>query len=124
MLNPRIVGIASRRCAVLPTDIVFEFFLSPVREVERRICHNKICFQSLMQIIEKCICLIRAEIGVNTSNSHIHFCHFPSVSVGLLTVNSDFATLTAVSLNELCTLYEHAARTAARVIYTAVFEWL
>ena len=48
MLNPRIVGIAGRRCAVLPTDIVFELFLSPVGKIERRICHNEIRFQRFM----------------------------------------------------------------------------
>ena len=124
MLNPRIVGIAGRRCSVFPTNIFLELFLSPVGKIERRICHNKICFQCFMQVIEECICLICTEVCINATNSHIHFSHFPSISIGLLTVNSDFSTLTAVCLNELRTLYEHTARTTARVIYTTIFKRL
>ena len=55
MLYPRIVRISGRRYTVFPTNIVFELILSPVGEIERRICHNKVGFQRLVQVVEKCI---------------------------------------------------------------------
>ena len=47
--------------------------------------------------------------------SHIDLCHLPSVSVCFLTVNSNSSTAAGMSLNKLCALNEHTARTAAGV---------
>ena len=122
MLDPRIVGIARRWNAVFPTNIIFEFILSPIREVERRICHDKVRFQGLMQVVEESISVIRSEVSINTTDSHIHFSHFPSISIGLLSVNRNIASVTAMCLNEFCTLYEHTARTTAWIVNTTVFK--
>lgn len=122
MLDPRIVGIARRWNAVFPTNIIFEFILSPIREVERRICHDKVRFQGLMQVVEESISVIRSEVSINTTDSHIHFSHFPSISIGLLSVNRNIVSVTAMCLNEFCTLYEHTARTTAWIYVPADFD--
>ena len=122
MLDPRIVSISGRRQTISPTNIIFELILPPVGEVERRICHNKVGFQGLVQIVEKCISVILSEICINTTDSHIHLSHFPCIGIGFLPVNRDIAPVSAVSLNKFRPLYEHTARTAARIIYTAVLK--
>ena len=120
MLNPRVVGVTGGGRTKLPTHIVLQLFLSPVGEVERRICHNKICFERRVEVIKESVCLIRPEVGVDTTDRHIHLCHLPSIGVALLTINRDFTTIAAVRLYKLCTLNEHTAGATARVIDTAV----
>ena len=122
MLYPRIVSISGRRQTISPTNIIFELFLPAVGEVERRICHDKIGFQRLVQVVEERVSVILSEVRINATNSHIHLSHFPCVSIRLLSVNRDIASVAAVSLNEFCTLYEHTARTAARIVYSAVLK--
>ena len=81
MLNPRIVGVTGRGRTKLPTHIVLQLFLSPVGEIKRRICHNEICFQRGVEVIKESVCLIRSEVGVDTTDRHIHLRHFPSIGV-------------------------------------------
>ena len=80
--------------------------------------HTKIC----MKVIEESVRLIRTEVCINATDRHIHFCHFPSVGIGLLTVNRNASTVSAMSLKEFHALYEHTPRATTRVIYTAVIE--
>ena len=65
---------------------------------------------------------IRSEIGVDSTDRHIHLCHLPSIGVALLTVNRNIATIAAVRLDKYCALYKHTAASAAGIIYTAVFK--
>ena len=81
MLNPRIVGVTGGGRTKLPAHIVLQLFLSPVGEIKRRICHNEICFQRGVEVIKESVCLIRSEVGVDTTDRHIHLCHLPSVGV-------------------------------------------
>ena len=75
-----------------------------------------------MQVVEERVSVILSEIRINTTDSHIHLSHFPSVGIGLLSVNRDIAPVSAVSLNEFRTLHKHTARTAARIVNTAVLK--
>ena len=124
MLNPCVVGITGRRRSVLPTDIVQQFILSPVGQIERRICHNEICTKISMKVIKKCVSLIRAEVCINATNRHIHLCHLPGICIGFLTINGNALTIAAVCLDELHALNKHTAGATARVIHTAVVERL
>ena len=58
----------------------------------------------------------------NTTNSHIHFCHFPSVRIGFLPIDRNAVTVTAMSLQELDRLNEHTTRTTAKVYVRTVFD--
>ena len=109
VLNPSVVGVAGRRKTILPTHIIGQLLLIPRVIVERRIGKNKVRFQSGVKVIRECVCLISAEVGVNTTNSHIDLCHLPSVSICFLTVNSNSSTVAGMSLNKLCALNEHTA---------------
>ena len=122
VLYPRIVGITGRRNAILPADIINELFLIPRMIVEGRIRKDKVCFQCGVQIVGKGVRLIGSEIRINTTDSHIHFSHFPCIRISLLTVNCNGTSLTGMCLNELCTLHEHTAAPAAAIVHTAVIK--
>ena len=124
VLNPCVVGITGRRCSVLPANIVLQFILSPVGQIERRVCHNEIRTKIGMKVIKECVSLIRAEVCINATNRHIHLCHLPSIRIGFLTINRNTLTIAAVCLNELHALHKHTAGAAARVVHTAVVERL
>ena len=124
MLNPCVVGITGRRRSVLPTDIVQQFILSPVGQIERRVCHNEICTKIGMEVIKERVSLIRAEVCINATNRHIHLCHLPGICIGFLTINGNALTIAAVCLDELHALHKHTARATARVVHPAVIERL
>ena len=89
VLNPCVVGVAGGRKTILPTHIIGQLLLIPRMIVERRIGKNKVCFQRGVKVIRECVCLISAEVGVDTTNSHIDLCHLPGVGICFLTVNSN-----------------------------------
>ena len=73
-----------------------------------------------MQVIKECICLIGTKVCVNTTDSHIHFSHLPSIGVAFLTVNGHTEPIASVFSYELDRLNKHTARTAAGIVHTAV----
>ena len=75
-----------------------------------------------MQVVCKCIRLIRAEVRVNPANSHIHFRHFPGIGIGFLSINRDRSTPAGMRLNKLCALHEHTAGATAAIINAAVVK--
>ena len=123
MLKPGKVGIARRWNTIFPTHIFQEFLLIPRMIVEGRIRKNKVRFQGRVQIVRKGICLIRTKVSIDATNRHIHLRHLPCVGVCLLAVNGNGSTLTGVSLNKFCTLYEHTTAATAAIVYTAVVKW-
>ena len=100
------------------------FILSPVGQIERRICHDEICTKVGMEVIKERVSLIRAEVCVNATNCHIHLCHLPGIRIGFLTINGNALTIAAVCLDKLYALHKHTAGAAARVIHPAVIERL
>ncbi len=121
MLNPCIIGIISRREAVLPARVFLQLFLAPVLEVEGRVRHDEVEAFVGVQVVEERVFVMFAEVRVNAADGHIHFRHFPGVGVGLLAVNAYVVAVAAVVLDKLDALHEHAAGTAARVIDAFAF---
>ena len=68
-----------------------------------------------MKVVEEGVRLICSEVCVNATNSEIHLRHFPCVRIGLLPIDRNRSTPTAVGLDEFGTLYEHAATAATGV---------
>lgn len=121
VFDPREVRVACGREAVLPARVFLQLFLAPVLEVEGRVSHNEVKALVGVQVVEKRICVVFAEIRVDAADGHVHFCHFPGVGVGLLSVNAYIVAVTAVILYELDALHEHAAGTTAGVIDALAF---
>ena len=70
--------------------------------------------------MEEGIRLILAQIRINAANREVHLCHLPCVGVGLLPKHRHCAALSAVRLNEFCTLHEHPTGATAGVVYTTI----
>lgn len=124
VFDPREVRVACGREAVLPARVFLQLFLAPVLEVEGRVRHNEVKALVGVQVVEKRICVMFAEVRVDAADGHVHFCHFPGVGVGLLSVNAYVVAVTAVILYELDALHEHAAGAAAGVINALTFARL
>ena len=73
-----------------------------------------------MAIVEECVRVVAAEVCLDATDSKIHLCHLPCGRVGVLSEHGYVTQITAVIFDELCALNEHAARSAARVIHTAI----
>ena len=122
MLNPCIVGVACRRHSVFPAHIIQKLFLIPRMIIERWIGKYKISFQGRVEVICKCIPMVWSKIGVYAANSHVHFRHFPCISVSLLSINRDCTTSSRMSLYKLCALNKHASRTATTIIHPTIIK--
>ena len=68
---------------------------------------------------EKGIRIILSEIGLDTANRQVHLRHFPCRRIGILTIDRYIIDISGVALDELCRLYKHTTRTAARIVNTA-----
>jgi len=53
VLQPGVIGVANRRYAILPSDIIAQLFSAPVADVEGRISQHKICFQVRVAVIQE-----------------------------------------------------------------------
>jgi len=116
VLQPRKVCIASRRCTILPADIIHELICTPARKIERGIRHNEIRFELRVAVVEERIGIELAEVSLNTANGKVHLRHFPCSRVGVLTKDGNLVDIATVVFDEFCRLDEHAAGAAARVI--------
>lgn len=124
VFDPCEVRIACGRETVLPARVFLQLFLAPVLEVEGRVRHDEVEAFVGVQVVEKRICVVFAEVRIDAADGHVHFCHFPGVGVGLLSVNAYIVAVAAVILYELDALHEHAAGAAARVIDAFAFARL
>ena len=107
----------------MPARVFLQLFLTPVLEVEGRVRHNEIKALHCVQVVEKRICVVFAEVRVDAADGHVHFCHFPGVGVGLLSVNAYIVAVAAMVLDKLDALHEHAAG-ASPVTRLARQPWL
>lgn len=121
VFDPREVRVACRREAVLPARVFLQLFLAPVLEVEGRVRHDEVEAFVGVQVVEECVCVVFAEVRVDAADGHVHFCHFPGVGVGLLSVNAYIVAVAAMVLDKLDALHEHAAGAAAGVINALAF---
>jgi hypothetical protein len=61
-----------------------------------------------------------ANVGIDSTNGHVHFCELVRCVVGLLAVYCNIANAACVFLNELFTMRKHSATSAAWIINTAL----
>ena len=73
-----------------------------------------------MTIIQKGIRCIGAEVRLNAANGQVHLCHLPCGRIRILAINGNVADIAAVVLYKFCGLHEHAAGSAAGIIYAAL----
>jgi len=62
MLQPRKVGIARWRGAILPTGITAQLFTTPVTDIERRIGDDEIRFDIFVGIVQKGYVIVNCGI--------------------------------------------------------------
>ena len=124
VLNPCVVRVACGRNAIVPARVALKLVLPPVGKVERRVCHDEVEFLVGMQVAEKGVLVVVAEVRVDSADRHVHLRHFPCVGVGFLPEHADVVPVPRVFLDELHRLDEHAARTAARVVHALSFGGL
>ena len=122
VLHPSKVGVAFRRYAILPTRVINKLVMSPHLQVERWICHDKICPKRRMLVICECVGSL-TEIAFKTSDSQVHLTHLPCRSVILLTIYRYIPHVLLMALHKLCRLNEHTSRTTGRVVYSSAI-WL
>ena len=120
VLKPCKVGIARWRHSVLPPHIVRQLVRAPVREIERRVCHDEIRAQGRVAVIEEGIGVEFAKVSVNTANGKVHLRHLPCGRVGILPVDRNVVDISAVALDKFCRLHKHSAAPAAWIIHPSM----
>ena len=68
-----------------------------------------------MRILKERAAFVPGNVGFDAPDRKVHHCKAPGRVVGLLAVDRDVADFSAVGEHEPLRLYEHPARTAARV---------
>jgi hypothetical protein len=69
----------------------------PVGDVERRIGQDVIGLEVGVQVAEKCVGGLRAEVGLDRVDRQVHMGQPPRGGVGLLAVDGDVAGVAAVA---------------------------
>src|SRR3972149_890132 len=95
MLYPRVIGIAHRRCTVLPALVLTQAFPAPIAHVERRVGDNVIGFQIRMQVTVERVRVLLAEIALDPADRKVHLRQFPRGWVALLPKNADVVPFAA-----------------------------
>ncbi len=78
VLYPGVVGVIGWRRTEFPSHIFFQAPTAPVGHIERGIGKNEIGLQIFVQIVVEAISLMRAKVGVDTTDSEVHLRQFPS----------------------------------------------
>lgn len=115
VLDPREVGIALRRGAVLPAHVVLKFLPSPVLQVEGRVREDEIEFLGLVQVLEERVGIMITQIRVDATDREVHSRHLPCGRIALLTVHGDVVDVALMAFDEVRGLHEHAAAATARI---------
>ena len=95
-------------------------FFTPVLLIEWRIGHDEVCLERLVLVVMESVGFLLTEICRDASNGEVHLCKLVCGLGVFLAVNGDIFLVAVVALNEFETLYEHTARTTARVINLAL----
>lgn len=101
VLEPREVGVAGGRRAVLPADVTQEPFLPPAGEVEGRVGQDEVRLQLGVTIVEEGVGVILAQVGLDASDGEVHLGQLPGGGVGVLPENGDPVDVAAVAFDEL-----------------------
>ena len=75
MLDPSEVGVAGRRCAVLPSLVFAQAFTAPVRHVERRISQNVVRPHVRMTVVVKGVSML--DLPINPADGQVHLGQAP-----------------------------------------------
>ena len=120
VLQPRVVGVALRRRAVLPARVAFEAAVPPVADVEGRIGEDEVGAQVRVLVAHEGVGRFAPEVEVDAAYGEVHGGEAPGGRVGFLAVDGDIADLAAMRFDEFLGLHEHAAGAAAGVIDLAL----
>ena len=119
--NPSIVGVALRRCIVVcPTRVILQVIIIPTFQVERRIGHDIVEIQSLMQVVGESGIAFRTQIMTDATQSEVHLCQTIGGSLLLLSIDIDTTDVTLLGSYQISTLNEHTTRATTRIIKSAV----
>ncbi len=118
VLNPGEVGIALRRDAVLPADVVV--LAVPVGVVEGRVGEDVVGAEIGVDVAAEGVGLLGPEVGLEAAQGEIHDGQAAGGGVALLAINRDVAELAAVGFDEFLGLHEHAPGAAAGVVDAAL----
>ena len=121
VLQPGIVGVAGRRHAVFPADIIAQMLAAPVADIERRIGKDEVGLQVFMLIGKKGIAQLNA--GINAANSQVHLGQTQGGGVGFLAIDGQVFDIALMLFNKALALDEHTARAAAAVINPAIIRF-
>ncbi len=90
MLQPGEVGIARRRCAVLPTVIAAQQRAAPITDVEWRVGDDEVGFQVFVSVVEKGAFVVLFHLRrINAAYGEVHLGQPPGGLVTLLPVDED-----------------------------------
>src|SRR6266568_5929141 len=101
MLNPGKVGVACRRYAIFPANVVAQAVATPIAVIERRIGEDEVGFEVFVQVILEGVCVVGTQVSFDASNSQIHLSQAPRRRVCLLSKNGEVAEADSVYLDEL-----------------------
>ena len=108
VLEPGIVGIAGRRDAVAPADILAQALAAPVGDVEGGIGEDEVGLQVREGVLVEAALVVPADVGVDAPHGKVHPGQPPGGVVALLAVDGDVADAPAMLGDELFGLDEHA----------------
>ena len=121
MQNPRIVGVAFRRGAVVaPARVILQIAVIPAFQVERRICHDVVKVAPLVQVIQEGGIAAIAKVVADAAQGKVHFRKAVGSSFLFLTVYINAVDIPLLRFYQCGALDKHTAGTAAGVIQGAV----
>ena len=77
MLDPCEVGVACRRGAIFPSNILPQEFTLPVADIKRRIGEDVVCLQVFVDILPEAVRMMRADVAINSSDGEVHLAEPP-----------------------------------------------
>ena len=116
VLQPSEVGIALWRNTIAPAHILLQAVGSPVAHVERWIRHHEVCLQRRVLVIEESICILIAQVGLNTTDGKVHHRHLTGVGIDFLSEDTQVLDVALMVAHEVGTLHKHTTTTHGRVV--------
>ena len=121
MQNPCIVGVALRRRTIVrPARIIRQIGIKPPFQIERRIGHDVVEIQALVQIMRKRGIIRFTKIMADSAKCQVHLRKAIGCSILFLPIDIDAANIASLGPDKFRALYKHAAGTAAGIIQSAV----
>ena len=110
MLHPRKVGIVDWRRAEFPASVFAQQVAGPIAGVKGRVSKDEVGFEIGMGVFQKRTFVIPSDIGsVNAPNGEVHLAQTPGGMIPFLPIDGYISYASAMCLNELLRLDEHAS---------------